>query len=182
MNARRSLSITPLISLGFLILASAVSASSSTNRPNPPGEPTEEHVSIGLLDVDGVDGVDGAQQSFEANLFYIATWQDDRLKYDVADTISRPIAEVWVPRLQLVNQQRTWATLGETVDISPSGEVVLLRRVWGSFCDSYSGGNHLNDGQVRTPPAFSKNRHHITDYFPRRLRHNPPYIHLSRLA
>jgi hypothetical protein len=114
----------------FAIAVSASAASAATSRPNPPGEPTEVRVSIGLLDVDGVNG---AEQSFEANVAYRASWQDSRLKHDGAGTISRPLGEVWHPRLQLINQQRTWSTLGELVDISPSGEVVLLQRVWGSF-------------------------------------------------
>ena len=128
MNAYRRM--TPSIPLVLAILASALVASAATSRPNPPGEPTEVRVSIGLLDVDGVDG---AQQSFEANVIYMASWQDNRLKHDGVGTISRPVGEVWNPRLQLINQQRAWTTLGEVVDISPSGEVVLMQRVWGSF-------------------------------------------------
>ena len=118
-----------LIALAVLLL-NLPAVATQTSRPDPAGTPTEVQIAIGILDVDGIDG---AQQSFEANVFYTARWQDDRLAHDGNDLISRPLSEVWHPRLQLINQQKVWSTVSPVVDVTPSGEVHFIQRVWGSF-------------------------------------------------
>ncbi len=59
-------------------------------------------------------------------------WTDPRLAHDQRRK-SMPLAEVWHPRVQILNQQRVWPSFPEVVSISQDGEVVYRQRVWGSF-------------------------------------------------
>jgi hypothetical protein len=43
------------------------------------------------------------------------------------------VTEIWTPRLVIINQQMAWASFPGSVDIFPSGEVVLRQKVWGRF-------------------------------------------------
>ena len=79
------------------------------------------------------DAVDGANQSFEANVFFELRWNDPRLVHDDPDGLTRPLTEVWHPRIQLFNQQQVWKTFPEIVEIWPNGDTVYRQRVWGSF-------------------------------------------------
>jgi hypothetical protein len=99
-------------------------------RPNPEHGPTPVEVMIFLSDVDDVDG---ANQSFEANVFFEIRWHDPRLVHEDLDGISRPMTEVWHPRLQLFNQQKVWKTFPDVIGISPNGDAIYRQRVWGSF-------------------------------------------------
>ena len=83
-----------------------------------------------LLDLDGIDNVN---QSFEANVFYMANWNDPRLAHSGTGEISRHLNEVWNPRLQILNQQRTWKTFPEVVKVDPLGNVNYRQRLWGYF-------------------------------------------------
>jgi len=75
--------------------------------------------------------IDNVAQNFEANVFYIATWNDPRLAHDKPRKVSRALEEVWHPRLHIVNQQRVWRSLPDLVKISPSGEVSYRQQLWG---------------------------------------------------
>jgi hypothetical protein len=99
-------------------------------RPDRDEGPTKVEVKIFLLDVDDVDG---ASQSFEANVYYEQRWKDPRLVRESIGERSRPLSDVWHPRIQLVNQQRAWKTFPDVVEIAPSGDVIYRQRVWGSF-------------------------------------------------
>jgi hypothetical protein len=88
------------------------------------------YVEAFLIDVDDISTAD---QSFDANVFLSFRWHDPRLKHDGEGEVSRPVREVWNPRVQIVNQQKLWHTLPEIVEISSNGDVVYRQRFWGSF-------------------------------------------------
>jgi hypothetical protein len=113
-----------------LTLALNSSALADSGRPGRDGGPTEVELEIFLIDVDEVDG---ASQSFEANMGYMLRWKDPRLAHEGMDGRSRPLSEIWHPRLQLINQQRVWKSFPDVVEIAPSGDVTYRQRVWGSF-------------------------------------------------
>jgi hypothetical protein len=87
-------------------------------------------VKMVLLDINEVDNV---KQSFTANLVVVTRWQDQSLAHEGPDPISRPLADVWSPSLQILNQQRIVATFPKVVEINPDGTVIYRQRYWGSF-------------------------------------------------
>lgn len=119
----------PALFLG-LALALPWSASADVGRPGSDSGPTQVEVMMFLSDVDAVDG---ANQSFEANVFFELRWHDARLVHDDPSGFTRPLTEVWHPRLQLFNQQKVWKTFPDVVEVSRNGDVVYRQRVWGSF-------------------------------------------------
>ncbi len=112
-----------------LILAAHTPALADTTRPNRDAGPTRVEVGVAILDIDKISGAD---QSFDANFYYILRWTDPRLAHD-QERKSMPLNEVWHPRVLILNQQRVWRTFPEVVSISPEGQVVYRQRVWGSF-------------------------------------------------
>jgi hypothetical protein len=113
------------------LVASSVPASADTAPPESEQGPTEVQVEIFLLDLDAVDS---ANQSFDANVYFEATWKDSRLGDEAKNQIStRRLDEVWHPRLQILNQQRLWSSLPDVVEIDRDGTVIQRARVWGSF-------------------------------------------------
>ena len=123
-----------LFGVAVLWLGLTFSINTSTfagiGRPSPEQGPTQVEVMMFLFDVDDVDG---ANQSFEANVFFEFRWHDPRLVHEDLDGISRPLTEVWHPRIQLFNQQKVWKTFPDVIGISPNGDAVYRQRVWGSF-------------------------------------------------
>jgi len=113
-----------------LALAVTSSAFADIGRPDPESGATPVEVMMFLSDVDAVDG---ANQSFEANVFIEVRWHDSRLVHDDPNGFTRPLTEVWHPRLQLFNQQQVWKTFPDVAEISPRGDAVYRQRVWGSF-------------------------------------------------
>ena len=114
-----------------LIVAINSSTFADVGRPSPDQGPTKVEVIISLSDVDDVDG---ANQSFEANVYFGLRWHDPRLFHEELDgIISRPLTEVWHPRIQLFNQQKVWKSFPDAVEISPNGDAIYRQRVWGSF-------------------------------------------------
>jgi hypothetical protein len=139
---RRLLAIVVfLLILGISSLALAKEVS----RPLKNQGPTEVQIQVFVVDIDSIDT---AGQSFEANVYYTATWYDPRLKGLSKDKIRRPITEVWNPRIQLLNQQLIWRTFPETVAIYPSGIVSYRQRIWGSFSQPLELKNFPFDKQT----------------------------------
>jgi hypothetical protein len=79
-----------------LAFATCSSSFADIGRPSPEHGPTKVEVLIFLSDVDDVDG---ANQNFEANVLFELRWHDPRLVHEDLDGISRPMAEVWHPRI-----------------------------------------------------------------------------------
>ena len=113
-----------------LTFAINTSTFADIGRPSPEHGPTKVEIKVFLSDVDDVDG---ANQNFEANVFFELRWHDPRLVHEDPDGISRPLTEVWHPRIQLFNQQQVWKTFPDVVGISPNGDAIYRQRVWGSF-------------------------------------------------
>jgi len=126
--------LAKLVSSAALLLGLTFAISSSAfadiGRPDPEQGPTKVEVRVSVFDVDDVDG---ANQNFEANLFYQIRWHDPRLVHEDSDGLSRPLTDVWHPRIQLLNKQRIWKSFPDVVGISPAGGAVHRQRVWGSF-------------------------------------------------
>lgn len=100
-------------------------------RPTGPnGGPTEVQIQVVVLDVDEINAAD---QSFVANFYFAARWQDAKLAHQGPDTLTLPLGEVWHPNLQFVNQQKLFPSFPELAQIAPNGEVSYRQRVWGNF-------------------------------------------------
>lgn len=96
-----------LISLVLFVLSchlSPASVHADINRPAASTGPTVVTTDIYILDVDGVDT---SNQSFDANVFVELSWQDDRLKHTQKGAIVKKSGEIWAPRVQVVNLQRS---------------------------------------------------------------------------
>ena len=87
-------------------------------------------VRIYLIDIEGIDTV---SQNFTANLTLVFRWKDPSLAHAGPGSISRPLDDIWFPRIQILNQQRLVSTLPRAAEISPDGEVVHRRRYWGGI-------------------------------------------------
>jgi hypothetical protein len=96
----------------------------------PVSEMRDVEIKMVLLDVDEVNNV---KQSFSANLATAMRWQDQSLAHEGPDSISKPLAEIWHPSIQILNQQRIVATFPQTVEIDPDGSVTYRQRYWGNF-------------------------------------------------
>lgn len=117
------LAVTTLVFLG--------SISASAQSSSPPLELTEVEISIVLLDLRSINDSD---QSFTANVFFMAQWHDHRLAHDGPDVLWRDLYEVWNPRLQIVNRQQGLAlSMPQTVEVAPDGTVTYRQRAVGQF-------------------------------------------------
>lgn len=119
--------------LKFLLILGTLWTHQSIADISLPGkgvQPVKVKLSIFVLDLDGIDNVN---QTFQANLFFIANWNDSRLAHSGTEEVSRPLDEVWNPRLQILNQQRTVKTFPDVVKIDPQGNVTYRQRLWGNF-------------------------------------------------
>jgi len=115
----------------FLFFGQIAYADYETGRPGDLSQPTKVFAGIVVLDFDKVDT---SEQSFVGNIFYGVKWTDKRLAHNNPEPIKLPISNVWVPHVQIYNQQRLQKTFPEdVVEVSPDGEVYFRQRVWGSF-------------------------------------------------
>jgi hypothetical protein len=112
-----------------LTLAAHSTAWADTARPNREAGPTKVTVGAVILDIDQISGAD---QTFDANFFYMLRWTDPRLAHD-QERRSMPLSEVWHPRVLILNQQRVWPSFPEVVSIAPDGQVTYRQRIWGTF-------------------------------------------------
>jgi hypothetical protein len=118
--------VKKLLLTGLLIMAVASQLQSAELAPGM----RDVEVKMVLLDVNEVNNV---RQSFTANLVVVMQWQDERLSHEGQGPISRPMADIWYPSIQILNQQRVVATFPKVVEISPDGTVIYRQRYWGSF-------------------------------------------------
>ena len=114
-----------------LVLFITSLAHADISRPiDNENNPTNVKVKIFLIDIDDVDG---ANQSFEANVYYELHWNDPRLINKNGGAQSLSLADIWNPRIQIINQQRVWKSFQDVAEVSSSGDVIYRQRVWGSF-------------------------------------------------
>lgn len=114
----------------ILVSWSGTAVLADISRPDPDGTPTTVLIRIAILDIDSINT---AEQRFTANVYFEARWKDSTQVHNGNSQISRPLHEVWHPRLQIVNRQRITLTFPEIVEITPQGEVLYRQRVWGNF-------------------------------------------------
>ena len=88
------------------------------------------YVYVVILDVDAISSAD---QSFTINYYAQFRWHDPALAHDGPGTIRRALTDIVAPRFVLLNQQKTWSSLLNLVDISPEGEAIYRQRLWGDF-------------------------------------------------
>ncbi len=117
-----------LVWLLLVLLPGTVEA--AVSRPNPEAGPTEVVVDIYILDIDEVNT---ANQSYDANVFIGLNWKDPRLAHQGAGSVFYRPTEIWSPSVQIVNQQRTWKTFADQLEVLPDGTVYYSQRHWGSF-------------------------------------------------
>ena len=71
------------------------------DRPSKGSGPTQVYFYIFVVDISDIDG---AEQSFRANIFMRIHWKNERLAREDEAVQMVPLAEVWNPRLIVVNQ------------------------------------------------------------------------------
>jgi gamma-aminobutyric acid receptor subunit beta len=97
----------------------------------PPGErPVKLNTALYIADLDSINT---SGQSFEARIFYEIRWRDKRLAHKGSNPVSKPLAEIWNPNIQIMNQQKAWKSFPDLVKVMPDGEVIYLQGLWGTF-------------------------------------------------
>lgn len=99
-------------------------------RPGPQNQ--EFPIKLGFVIVD-IDSIDGAQQSFVANFAVLASWVDPRLAKDINYVRIMETDNVWIPNLQILNQQKLFDTFPDQVEVAPDGRVSYGQRYWGTL-------------------------------------------------
>ena len=106
----------------------------AASRPDPEGPPTRVTVGTYLIDLRDVDD---SAQSFEADLFYIMTWQDPRLiSADLPSPLTGctlPLTAIWNPQPELVNERNARRRFPATATVDPTGTVTHGQRIQGTF-------------------------------------------------
>ena len=92
--------------------------------------PTKIYCQMAILDLDQINDAD---QNFSASLFVSCRWNDPREAHEGPGKITKNLNEAWHPSLFFLNPQRIWQQLPDSLDISPSGDVVQRQKVWGDF-------------------------------------------------
>lgn len=91
----------------------------------PPGDlPVKVKVSFLLVDLTGVDE---KAETFEADIYLLFHWKDERLKHDGSEPLFSPrtrlvkkIDKIWSPQLEFVNTAKPEIT-NENLTIDPDG-------------------------------------------------------------
>lgn len=116
---------------GGLLTTSAVTAQEAEEAAAVPATLGRE-LSIGLYLVDLIQ-IEGAQQSFSADVILRLQWHDPEL----AGVYERPrtldFSQLWMPRLQIVNQLSVAQNMAETAEVWPDGTVRYVQRYTGRF-------------------------------------------------
>jgi len=77
--------------------------------------------------------ITGSDQSFVADVFMVARWNDPTLAGDYEGIRTLDLEEVWHPILVVVNERATNRSLPEVVNVDPDGNVQYTVRLMGSF-------------------------------------------------
>jgi len=99
-------------------------------RPLPDKGPTDVSIRLYILDITSIHDVD---QSFVADVFFKAEWQDPRLAHDNPEPCSADITQIWTPVLQLLNRRNIERIREPEVLVSPNGDVAFILRSYGDF-------------------------------------------------
>lgn len=117
--------------LCFLCVSAALAQVQDQARGQAAAQSTRDvEVSVVVYDIDAVDSV---AESFVANFYMEFSWMDPSLAHPGPDSTSRDLADIWHPRIQILNEQNLVRTFPESAEIRPDGEVIYRQRVWGSL-------------------------------------------------
>ena len=119
-----------------LMFSLPVAHAIDAGMPNPPSKPTT--VKCGLFVLDIVD-IDDVNETFEAEIAIVATWDDPRLAFDpVEEGTDKKIFQGefqfneiftgWWPQLVIINQIGRGDTNAIKISVSPDGEVSYLEQ------------------------------------------------------
>ncbi len=134
--------------LSVCIFALSLQGHAQMSRPGvDSGVATPIDASIFVTDIDDIDS---ANQSFVANVYMEFRWFDPRLVKNNGATEVTSFDKIWQPRIQVVNQQKLFATFPETLNVSKDGEVVYRQRYWGNFSQPLDLRNFPMDSQRLT--------------------------------
>ena len=101
-----------------------------SGRPLAEQGPTEVSLRLYIQDITSIHDVD---QSFVADVFFRAEWQDPRLSHDGPDPCVVDPSLIWTPVLQLLNRRQVQRVREPELQISPRGDVFLVLRSYGDF-------------------------------------------------
>ena len=135
--------------LGACLAATVASTSVARSQETalaPATDPARE-VRIGLYLADLVE-ITGADQSFSADVFLDATWDDPDLADTSAGMRTLDLADVWHPQLLILNQRGVSPSMPEEVLVTPDGTVRYLQRFNGRFSAPMDLRNFPRDRQV----------------------------------
>jgi len=119
----------PIRTVAIVLLLSLAIASPAAAQ-EPFGPPRE--VKIGLLMTDMTE-VNGAEQSFSADVFVVATWQDPELAGGSDQIRTLDYDAVWHPTLLIYNRRSVTESMPQEVIVRPDGTVTYLQRYTGDF-------------------------------------------------
>ncbi|MEH6589637.1 MAG: hypothetical protein V7746_05225 [Halioglobus sp.] len=123
----RSIAFVLIVAMNLLAVFSAQAATTGTPASD---QRQKVYVTVGIIDVDAISS---AEQRFTLNLYAQFRWVDPGLAHDGDSVIREQLNDIHAPRFILLNQQRSWSSLMNVVDISPDGEAIYRMRLWGDF-------------------------------------------------
>jgi len=94
--------------------------------------PTPRQVSLLIYVIDLV-AVDGAAQTFSADVFLAARWNDPSLADPGGGVRTFSSSEVWTPAIVVVNDRGASSSLDDQVQVDAEGNAQLTRRLTGDF-------------------------------------------------
>jgi hypothetical protein len=141
-------------------------------------DPPRVIVALYLLDLLEITGSD---QSFLADVFMVARWNDSTLAGDYSDVRSFDPDDVWHPTLVVINERAAARTLPEIVHVDPDGNVQYSVRLTGRFSATMNLKNFPLDRQefsvwVAAPPLGGKRVDLVPDTSMRVLLNERPSI------
>ncbi len=141
-NARFSILLAVVWLVAGFVLVEPVEAADdcrvppflAASRPGAEDGPTKVSVGSYLIDLRNVDD---SKQSFEADVFYVLTWNDPRLiSPDLPSSLtgcSLPLSSIWSPLPELVNERNVRRRFEETATVDENGIVTHVQRIQGEF-------------------------------------------------
>ncbi len=142
----------PRVTMSTIILGCMLFTTSSAlglqgdglTSERPPGDgPTRIEMFFYLIDLMKVIDVD---ETFEADIFFVAGWQDSRLRGDRVRVV--PISEIWTPNVLVYNKRDVSSDLPQVATIQPDGTVVYRQRLTGTFASPLDLRRFPKDSQT----------------------------------
>jgi hypothetical protein len=123
---------------------SGISQGQDLVSQRPPGEgPTRIEISFYMMDLMKVND---AEETFNADIFLIAKWNDPRLTGEQERRL--PMSEVWTPNILVFNKRDISINLPDVVTVQPDGTVAYRQRLMGSFAVGFDMHRFPLDSQT----------------------------------